>query len=119
MKKGFRRSYPGYVICGYFGFLLLTLYQNKELEATEERKRKAKQLEMQRKEVSRSGRNAVPRTPVYPTYTAPSRPAVTDTYDSYEAEKNKSYKLVHLMSYYMALVDDFIEPQHPRVRACN
>lgn len=66
--------------------------RNKELEATEERKRKAKQLEMQRKEVSRSGRNAVPRTPVYPTYTPPARSTVSDTYDSYEAEKNKSYK---------------------------
>ncbi|KAH6668010.1 hypothetical protein B0J14DRAFT_519420 [Halenospora varia] len=66
--------------------------RNKELEATEERKRKAKQLEMQRKEVSRSGRNAVPRTPVYPTYTPPARSAVTDTYDSYEAEKNKTFK---------------------------
>jgi len=61
------------------------------LEATEERKRKAKQLEMQRKEVSRAGRNAAPRTPVYPTYTPPAR-TVTDTYDSYEAEKNKSFK---------------------------
>jgi hypothetical protein len=68
--------------------------QNKELEATEERKRKAKQLEMQRKEVSRSGRNAVPRAPVYPTYTPPARSNVTDTYDSYEAEKNKSFKYV-------------------------
>jgi len=68
--------------------------QNKELEATEERKRKAKQLEMQRKEVSRSGRNAIPRTPVYPTYTPPAKTTVTDTYDSYEAEKNKSYKYV-------------------------
>ncbi|PVH86889.1 hypothetical protein DL98DRAFT_449112 [Cadophora sp. DSE1049] len=66
--------------------------RNKELEATEERKRKAKQLEMQRKEVSRSGRNAVPRAPVYPTYTPPARSAVTETYDSYEAEKNKSFK---------------------------
>lgn len=66
--------------------------RNKELEATEERKRKAKQLEMQRKEVSRSGRNAAPRTPVYPTYTPPARTTVADTYDSYEAEKNKSYK---------------------------
>ncbi|KAI7786596.1 coatomer subunit delta [Diaporthe eres] len=66
--------------------------RNKELEATEERKRKAKQLEMQRKESARGARGMgnVPRTPVYPTYTAPSRPAVTDTYDSYEAEKNKS-----------------------------
>lgn len=70
--------------------------QNKELEATEERKRKAKQLEMQRKESARAGRGMgggmgnMPRTPVYPTYTPPTRPAVTDTYDSYEAEKNKS-----------------------------
>ena len=36
----------------------------------------------------------MPRTPVYPTYTPPARSAVTDTYDSYEAEKNKSYKYV-------------------------
>ena len=67
--------------------------RNKELEATEERKRKAKQLELQRKEMSRSGRGgAVPRMPSYPTYTPPSRLTVTDSYDSYEAEKNKSFK---------------------------
>ncbi|KAI1261912.1 anaphase-promoting complex, cyclosome, subunit 4-domain-containing protein [Xylariaceae sp. FL1019] len=66
--------------------------RNKELEATEERKRKAKQLEMQRKESARSGRPGAPRTPVYPTYTPPTRPTPTETYDSYEAEKNKSYK---------------------------
>ncbi|KAK3368117.1 hypothetical protein B0H63DRAFT_487727 [Podospora didyma] len=64
--------------------------RNKELEATEERKRKAKQLEMQRKEAGRSGRSGMPRTPVYPTYTPPVRPAVTETFDSYEAEKNKN-----------------------------
>ncbi|CAN8096589.1 unnamed protein product [Discula destructiva] len=71
--------------------------RNKELEATEERKRKAKQLEMQRKESAKAGRgmgggmgNNMPRTPVYPTYTPPTRPAVTDTYDTYEAEKNKN-----------------------------
>lgn len=65
--------------------------QNKELEATEERKRKAKQLEMQRKESGRSGRGGgISRPPVYPTYTPPVRPAVTETYDTYEAEKNKS-----------------------------
>ncbi|KAK0623213.1 hypothetical protein B0T14DRAFT_515588 [Immersiella caudata] len=63
--------------------------RNKELEATEERKRKAKQLEMQRKETGRA-RAGVPRTPVYPTYTPPSRPAVTETYDTYQAEKNKA-----------------------------
>ncbi|KAI9050101.1 hypothetical protein LZ554_006244 [Drepanopeziza brunnea f. sp. 'monogermtubi'] len=66
--------------------------RNKELEATEERKRKAKQLEMQRKEVSRSGRNAIPRAPAFPTYTPTTRSTVPDTYDSYEAEKNKSFK---------------------------
>ncbi|KAK4140545.1 putative coatomer subunit delta [Dichotomopilus funicola] len=67
--------------------------RNKELEATEERKRKAKQLEMQRKETGRSGRSAGSsggRPPVYPTYTPPVRPAVTETFDTYEAEKNKS-----------------------------
>ncbi|KAK2070113.1 hypothetical protein P8C59_004641 [Phyllachora maydis] len=63
--------------------------RNKELEATEERKRKAKQLELQRKEAARSGRQGMPRPPQYPTYT-PTRPVVTESYDSYEAEKNKS-----------------------------
>ncbi|KAA8568726.1 hypothetical protein EYC84_007724 [Monilinia fructicola] len=66
--------------------------RNKELEATEERKRKAKQLEMQRKEVSRSGRSAIPSRPQYPTYTPPTQSANTETYDSYEAAKNKSFK---------------------------
>jgi hypothetical protein len=68
--------------------------RNKELEASEERKRRAKQLEMQRKEMSRSSRagqgmgggsgmgSGSARTPQYPTYT-PSTPAtVPDTYDS-------------------------------------
>ncbi|KAF1343925.1 hypothetical protein BDV97DRAFT_322545 [Delphinella strobiligena] len=67
--------------------------RNKELEASEERKRKAKQLEMQRKEMSRSGRGpgGLPRTPTYPTYTPPpTQPAMTDSYDSYNAEKNKT-----------------------------
>lgn len=66
--------------------------RNKELEATEERKRKAKQLELQRKEMSRSGRSATPRTPSYPTYTAPTRPVGLSTYDTYEAEKSKNFK---------------------------
>ncbi|KAF2104345.1 coatomer subunit delta [Rhizodiscina lignyota] len=67
--------------------------RNKELEASEERKRKAKQLEMQRKEMARSGRTAVPRTPSYPTYTPPvPTTTIPDTYDSYTAEKNKSSK---------------------------
>ncbi|KAH6985021.1 hypothetical protein BKA56DRAFT_582137 [Ilyonectria sp. MPI-CAGE-AT-0026] len=67
--------------------------RNKELEATEERKRKAKQLEMQRKDAARSGGRpgGMPRTPTYPTYTAPARSTAPDTYDSYEAEKNKTF----------------------------
>lgn len=68
--------------------------RNKELEASEERKRKAKQLEMQRKEAARSavyGRGTAPKAPQYPTYQPPSRPTATDSYDSYEAEKNKSF----------------------------
>lgn len=68
--------------------------RNKELEASEERKRKAKQLEMQRKEAARSaayGRGVAPKMPQYPTYTPPPQPTVTDTYDSYAAEKNKTF----------------------------
>ena len=45
---------------------------------------------MQRKESARTGRASVPRTPVYPTYTPPSRPSA-DATNSYEAEKNKSF----------------------------
>ena len=65
--------------------------RNKELEASEERKRKAKQLELQRKEAQRSaqyGRGVGPRMPSQPTYTPPVQPQ-TSSYDSYEAEKNK------------------------------
>jgi coatomer subunit delta len=68
--------------------------RNKELEASEERKRKAKQLEMQRKEAARAavyGRTSAAKAPQYPAYQPPSRPTVTDTYDSYEAEKNKTF----------------------------
>ncbi|KAK0364038.1 coatomer subunit delta [Friedmanniomyces endolithicus] len=71
--------------------------RNKELEASEERKRKAKQLEMQRKEMSRAARAGGgmggPRTPTYPTYTPPpvSAPSMPDTYDSYTAAKNQSF----------------------------
>jgi hypothetical protein len=72
--------------------------QNKELEASEERKRKAKQLEMQRKEAARSGRSMAPRTTSYPVYTPPSRPAVPETYDTYEAEKKKTFAKYVLIS---------------------
>lgn len=76
--------------------------RNKELEASEERKRRAKQLEMQRKEMSRSqraggmgggmgGGSGMGRSPSYPAFT-PTVPTtnVTDTYDSYEAAKKTS-----------------------------
>merc|ERR1711939_917184 len=68
--------------------------RNKELEASEERQRKAKQLELQRKEAARSaayGRGVAPKMPQYPTYTPPSQPSTTSTYDAYEAEKNKTF----------------------------
>ncbi|KAM3440185.1 hypothetical protein NHJ13734_003383 [Beauveria thailandica] len=66
--------------------------RNKELEATEERKRKAKQLEMQRKDAARLGasRTSVPRAPTYQSYQSPSS-NTANSYDSYEAEKNKTY----------------------------
>lgn len=69
--------------------------RNKELEASEERKRKAKQLEMQRKEAARAaayGRGVARKVPQFTTHQAPSRPTVPDTYDTYEAEKNKTSK---------------------------
>jgi hypothetical protein len=72
--------------------------RNKELEASEERKRKAKQLEMQRKEMSRAQRGGsggiggVSRATNYPTYTPPaSTPTMTDSYDSYNAAKNPTF----------------------------
>ncbi|KAJ4364768.1 coatomer subunit delta [Ascochyta clinopodiicola] len=83
--------------------------RNKELEASEERKRRAKQLEMQRKEMSRSQRaggaggmgggmgngmgGGMGRQSSYPAFT-PSAPTQTvpDTYDSYEASKKAPAK---------------------------
>ncbi|QIW96526.1 hypothetical protein AMS68_002044 [Peltaster fructicola] len=71
--------------------------RNKELEATEERKRKAKQLELQRKEMSRASRASgmgsnMGRQQSYQTYTppVPTTPA-TDSYDSYAAAKNQTF----------------------------
>lgn len=74
--------------------------RNKELEATEERKRKAKQLEMQRKESARASRS-IPHTPVYPTYSSPSQSTSTDMYDSYEAEKKKQTHKYEFFKYYI------------------
>jgi len=69
--------------------------RNKELEASEERKRKAKQLEMQRKEMARNARSmgGVPRTPSYPTYTPTVPTTVPDTYDSYNEAKKATKAL--------------------------
>lgn len=63
--------------------------RNKELEASEERKKKAKQLEMQRKEMARNARTmgGIPRAPSYPTYTPTVPTTVPDTYDSYNEAK--------------------------------
>jgi len=65
--------------------------RNKELEAKEEIKRRQKQIEVQRKEAARFQGRGTPRVPTYPTYTPPAQPTVTSTYDSYEAERNKSF----------------------------
>ncbi|KAF8538440.1 putative coatomer subunit delta [Trichophaea hybrida] len=74
--------------------------RNKEFEASEERKRKAKQLELQRKEMSRTnlggmgggmagGMGSSSRsTPKFQSSYNPTK--TPDTYDSYEAEKKKS-----------------------------
>lgn len=62
------------------------------MEASEERKRKAKQLEMQRKEAARVGRAIPNRQPSYPTYTpTPQAAPAPDTYDAYNAEKKSRY----------------------------
>lgn len=78
--------------------------RNKEFEATEERKRKAKQLELQRKEMSRNqsgmgggsgmggmggGMGASRNQPKFPTYTPPAQ-KIPD-FDTYEAEKKKTF----------------------------
>lgn len=72
--------------------------RNKELEASEERKRKAKQLEMQRKETSRNQRAAASaaggmmnRQQSYQQQSYQAPPTVTETFDSYDSEKNKTF----------------------------
>ena len=52
---------------------------------------------MQRKEAARSGRTAAQRPPSYPVYTPPTRPAVPETYDSYEAEKKTFAKYGYII----------------------
>lgn len=74
--------------------------RNKEIEASEERKRRAKQLELQRREMAKRGTglsgfgaggsrsSSSYSSTSYQPITRVS-PAVNDTYDTYEAEKNK------------------------------
>ncbi|KAI5288139.1 coatomer subunit delta [Ascosphaera aggregata] len=69
--------------------------RNKELEASEERKRKAKQLELQRKEAARTNRmgGMGARPPSFSSYAPPVQPTIPDSYtDTYEAEKRKSFQ---------------------------
>ncbi|KAI9834005.1 MAG: hypothetical protein M1826_005910 [Phylliscum demangeonii] len=70
--------------------------RNKMQDAAEERKRRAKQFDMQRKEVARANRSLGPRTTSFPTYTPTARATVPDTYDTYEAERSKSLKVAPL-----------------------
>ncbi len=72
--------------------LVLTMSQNKELEASEERKRKAKQLELQRKEMARNARGAAPRMSSYQHDPTPARPSVPETYDARQDDKPKPTK---------------------------
>lgn len=71
--------------------------RNKELEATAERKKRMKDIEMQRREMSRAGRGgsvvgATSRSSPFPTYTPPvAKPSMPDTYDSYTAAKNEKF----------------------------
>lgn len=71
--------------------------RNKELEASEEMKRKARQLELHRKEMSRQGRGSgslggTNRSSPFPTYTPPpTAPTMPETYDSYTAAKNEKF----------------------------
>lgn len=65
--------------------------RNKELEASEERKKKAKQLELQRKEMARNARGAVPRISSYLAEAPPVRTPVLETYDA-ASDKPKASK---------------------------
>lgn len=70
--------------------------------------------------MARSGRGVVPRTPSYPTYTPPPRSSGQDTYDSYEAERNKSFKSVqYYFLRYGILLTSLIERPLQKVKVCN
>ena len=71
----------------------MIIEKNKEMEAAEERKKKAKQLEMQRREMMKSGRSGANRMAAsasYNTYSSPIRTPVTETIDSYAAAQRKT-----------------------------
>ena len=65
------------------------------MEADEQRKRRAKEIERQRLEQQRAQRAQMPVRPTYPSYNPPTVPTtvVSDPMDSYNAEKNKSKNL--------------------------
>ena len=71
---------------------MLIAIQNKQIEATEQRKLNAKRIEMQRREAAKAGRAStqIPRQPAYPTYTPPVQTTTVDPMDSYAAEKNRT-----------------------------
>lgn len=124
MKKGSRRSLRGYIVQALVVLLCpsLTSLQNKELEVSEERKRKAKQLEMQRKEVARRNKMA-PRAPSFPSYTPPARPSVPDASTAYEAEKTKTFPTKYALWYQCLVLTSLmlltVNNSHPVAKACN
>ncbi|KAL9051136.1 MAG: hypothetical protein Q9162_006208 [Coniocarpon cinnabarinum] len=73
----------------------MIIEQNKQMEADEQRKRRAKEIERQRLEQQRAQRAQMPVRPTYPSYNPPTVPTtvVSDPMDSYNAEKNKSKNL--------------------------
>lgn len=89
-----------------------TREQNKQIEATEQRRQTAKRIEMQRREQARSGRQ-MPRQPAYPTYTPPVQAATVDPMDSYAAEKNRSIKCVMQDVMSFSLTDSIFRPSAP------
>lgn len=90
------------------------------MEATEQRKLRAKQIEMQRREQSRATRGQMPRTPAYPTYTPPVQAATVDPMDSYAAEKNRSsFKFVQDLDFILASANPCADLLRQAVKVCS
>ena len=62
------------------------------MEASEQRKMKAKQMKEKREQQARAARGSMAHRPAYPTYTPPVQTTMADPMDSYAAEKNRSFK---------------------------